>query len=199
MLELRPILDIPPGEQARILWMRNQEPVRRNMYSDHIITEDEHQAWLEQLRTSDDTKFFAVYVDGFLGGGVSLNAINRTHKRADWAFYLGATIQGSGMGSALEFKFLDYAFNDEGLEKLNCEVLAFNAAVVRLHKKFGFVEEGVRRNHILRDGEPVDAVLLGITKEEWAARRPNLEKVIMRNWTHPFRRLDPAEVGNVFA
>ncbi|NMQ05970.1 GNAT family N-acetyltransferase [Candidatus Accumulibacter phosphatis] len=37
------------------------------------------------------------------------------------------------------------------IEKLCCEVLDFNTAVVRLHQRFGFIKEGFLQKHIYRD------------------------------------------------
>lgn len=200
-VELRALQDLSPDDQMKILSIRNQDGVRKNMYHDLIIREAEHRAWLERLKDANDTKFFAVYSNGALVGGASLNAINTENKRADWAFYLDETVQGKGLGAALEFTFLDYVFYKTRLEKLNCEVLAFNEPVIRLHKKFGFVQEGVRRQHIRRE-EPLDVVLLGITRGEWVLKRRELAPLFNRA-SPPVRPLlfepDPVECGNVFA
>jgi RimJ/RimL family protein N-acetyltransferase len=51
--------------------------------------------------------------------------------------------------------------------------------VVKMHQKFGFPIEGVGRKNILRGGERIDVVLLGITIEEWLARRPLVEPLIV--------------------
>ena len=173
-LELRPIVSLTRNEQLDILAIRNQPELRRNMYTSHEIGEDEHFRWIDQLEGSDTTQFFAVFLNDKLIGAVSLNSISRENRRADWAFYLDVSAQGGGVGAALEFKFLDFAF--ETLSKLNCEVIDFNDKVISLHKKFGFKEEGVRRRHIVRDGQSHDAVLLGITKEEWRESRTNLKR-----------------------
>jgi UDP-4-amino-4,6-dideoxy-N-acetyl-beta-L-altrosamine N-acetyltransferase len=173
-LKLQNITELSRTEQLRLLELRNQEKVRNNMYINHIIAEDEHFGWIARLKGADHTSFFAVFLDGQIIGGVSLNAISRPNKRADWTSYLDENLHGRGLGPALEFKFLDYAFFDNDFEKLNCEVLDFNTAVVSLHKRFGFVEEGFRRNHILRDGKAYGAWFLGITKPEWIDRRSAL-------------------------
>lgn len=179
-IDLRPIGELPTDEQAKIVSIRNQPGVRKNMYNSYVISKEEHLAWLQRMSHAQDSRFFAVYFNNTLIGGVSLNAINRANRRADWAFYLDEATHGKGIGPALEFAFLDYAFATEGLAKLNCEVLSSNEAVVRLHKKFGFVQEGVRRRHIQRDGETFDVILLGITREEWEARRAELKEGAFR-------------------
>jgi len=55
-----------------------------------------------------------------------------------------------------------YIIDEINLNKLRCEMLAFNKALVKLHKKFGFmIEGGIRNAHF--DGQNYhDIVHLGI-------------------------------------
>jgi len=179
-MEFRDILDTDQATRDQVRVLRNHVDVRRFMYSDHEITPDEHANWLASLVGNARQRVFVVMLEGAVAGIVSLNAINATHRSADWAFYLDPALQGKGLGSLVEFWLLDHAFNEAGLEKLNCEVLASNAAVVKMHQKFGFVIEGVRRENILKDGVRLDVVLLGITRGEWLAQRPGMLGLIER-------------------
>ena len=174
------ILDCDPGVQARVRELRNHPDVRRFMYSSHEISAGEHDSWLASLSGNARQQVFVVCLDERVAGIVSLNAINATHRTADWAFYLDPALQGQGLGSLVEFWLLDHAFETVGLHKLNCEVLESNQAVVKMHRKFGFAIEGVRRRNILKDDERIDVVLLGITREEWAQQRPRMLAVVER-------------------
>jgi UDP-4-amino-4,6-dideoxy-N-acetyl-beta-L-altrosamine N-acetyltransferase len=175
-----PLLNAGADVQARVRLLRNQPDVRKYMYTSHEINEVEHQAWLDSLEGSARQSVFVIVDAEQPIGIVSLSVINVLQKTADWAFYLDPQVQGKGFGSLVEFWLLDHAFNDAGLEKLNCEVLQSNTAVIGMHQKFGFVLEGVRRQNILKDGQRLDVVLLGITAEEWRSRRPELEPSILR-------------------
>jgi len=42
-------------------------------------------------------------------------------------------VQGRRFGSALERQFINFAFSTYPIDKLNCEVIAFNDSVVALH------------------------------------------------------------------
>ena len=179
-MQFLPLTNASPAIQAHIRTLRNQPDVRKFMYTSHEISEQEHANWLASLPGNPRQQVFVVTKDEQAVGVVSLNAINVLHKSADWAFYLDVGLQGKGLGSVVEFWMLDYAFDVAGLEKLNCEVLAMNTAVVKMHQKFGFEIEGVRRQNILRDGARMDVVLLGITKNEWQNKRPALAPVIER-------------------
>ncbi|MGJ7513771.1 UDP-4-amino-4,6-dideoxy-N-acetyl-beta-L-altrosamine N-acetyltransferase [Pseudomonas baetica] len=175
-----PLVEASPEAQADIRLLRNQEDVRKYMYTAHEISPHEHENWLKSLHGNSRQSVFVVMHEDKAVGVVSLNAINATQKTADWAFYLDAGLQGKGLGSLVEFWMLDYAFGEAGLDKLNCEVLETNPAVVKMHQKFGFTIEGVRRKNILKDGKRIDVVLLGITKEEWLTHRPSVEPLILR-------------------
>ncbi|BAO63248.1 UDP-4-amino-4,6-dideoxy-N-acetyl-beta-L-altrosamine N-acetyltransferase [Pseudomonas protegens] len=179
-MQLIPLLASSPTVQAQVRALRNQQEVRKYMYTSHEISEQEHANWLSGLQGNRRQEVFVAVDAGQALGVVSLNAINALQKTADWAFYLDAELQGKGLGSLMEFWLLDYAFNQAALDKLNCEVLASNTAVIRLHLKFGFVQEGLRRQNILKDGERIDVVLLGITRQEWQDKRPALEGLIAR-------------------
>lgn len=164
---LTPLIDCTIEQQLAVLEIRNQDGVRKSMYTEHIIQKDEHLAWIERLKTDNRQQVFAVLDgDGKPVGLVSLNAIDVLHKKADWAFYLDEKQRG-GLGVALEFQTLNYAFGVIGLKKLNCEVIETNTQVVRLHKKFGFIEEGFRRENIEKNGERIGVTFLGITDKEW--------------------------------
>ncbi|QAX85981.1 UDP-4-amino-4,6-dideoxy-N-acetyl-beta-L-altrosamine N-acetyltransferase [Pseudomonas sp. DTU12.3] len=179
-MQLLPLTDASPAIQAHVRTLRNQPDVRKYMYTSHEISEQEHANWLNSLKGNPRQQVFVVIKDEQAVGVVSLNAINVLHKSADWAFYLDVGLQGKGLGSVVEFWMLDYAFGVAGLEKLNCEVLAMNSAVVKMHQKFGFEVEGVRRQNVVKDGVRVDVVLLGISKNEWQNKRPALQSVITR-------------------
>lgn len=174
------ILKASSSTQEKVRLLRNQKDVRKHMYTSHEISEVEHNNWLSSLNENLKQDVFVVMLGDEPAGVVSLNAINTANKTADWAFYIDGRLQGQGMGGLIEFKFLDYAFNDAGLEKLNCEVLETNAPVIKMHQKFGFTVEGVRRKNIVKGGVRLDVMLLGITREEWAVQRPKMLGVIKR-------------------
>jgi len=65
---------------------------------------------------------------------------------------------------------LRHVFGTLGLEKLCCEVLEGNEAVLRLHERHGFTVEGRLRRHIYKAGHPYDVNVLAILRDEWQDR-----------------------------
>lgn len=73
--------------------------------------------------------------------------------RDDW--------QGRGAGTALMSACIDLADNWLNLHRLSLEVYVDNEPGIRLYKKFGFVTEGRLVDFAFRDGEYVDAYVMG--------------------------------------
>ena len=175
------ILDVDKKLQNMVLNWRNHIDIRKNMYTDTIITLEEHTTWLKSLETTNRTYVYIAYKDNLPIGLVSINNINYTHQHADWAFYLNPNfLSTKGLGTLMEFHFLNYVFNNFEIEKLNCEVLEINPSVIKLHKKFGFTEEGIRRKNIIKEGKRINVYLLGILKEEWNQIKTKFIKIIER-------------------
>ena len=175
------IIDVNTDLQYAVLQWRNYIDIRKNMYTDDVITRDEHTAWLKSLQTNSKTHVYIAYKSNQPIGLVSINNINQIHKHADWAFYLNPDfLSTKGLGTLMEFHFLNYVFSNFEIEKLNCEVLEINPSVIKLHKKFGFTEEGIRRKNIIKDNNRIDVHLLGILKEEWNQTKSKFTKIIER-------------------
>jgi len=165
--------------------IRNQDGIRQSMYTEHEIENDEHLCWVERLNSDTSQMVFVVLVDDVVSGVVSVDAVDRLHRKSDWAFYLDANVRG-GLGAALEYALLNYVFDEMHLEKLNCEVIETNEAVVKMHKKFGFLEEGFRRENIEKNGKRIGVFFLGLTKTDWA----NCKQGVLKKYMAIFNKFE---------
>lgn len=170
--------------QLKIREIRNQNSIRQWMYTDHIIGESEHLEWIDHLKKDDRKMVFAILDDvGSPLGVISADNIDRVNGKTDWAYYLSDSARG-GLGSSLEYAFINFVFDELDMQKLNCEVIEGNDPVVRLHKKFLFKEEGFRYSNVLRGGVRLGVHFLGLSKEDWlrgkAAVHKNYSNVLER-------------------
>lgn len=170
---------IREDEVELMLEWRNAPEVRMYMYNRNEIPRQTHLDWWERTKQRDDCQYFMYEDNRTPLGIVAFTGINRKHANSSWAFY-AATNAPRGTGSQMEFLALDHAFGTLDLHKLHCEVLSSNHAVVRLHKKFGFIIEGGFREQFFLDGEFIDIVRLGILREEWSVARPSVLETLSR-------------------
>jgi UDP-4-amino-4,6-dideoxy-N-acetyl-beta-L-altrosamine N-acetyltransferase len=184
---LRSILACSPEQQETVRCLRNDPAIRSAMYTDHVISEAEHERWLLGLDGDIARRVFVVLDSGESPVGVvSLSAIDPVHCKADWGFYLSPQAQG-GLGTIVLFHLIDFAFEALGLEKLNGEALERNAASLAVHRKLLFQDEGFRRSQMVRDGARCGIHLLGLTREDWRMGRGGVlppaarDQVILEN------------------
>lgn len=156
-----------------VLEWRNAPEVRRNMYSTHEISAEEHRGWYASM-INDPSRLYFVYMEGSENNGVVyFTNLSTEKKSAFWGFYAGQAA-AKGTGLKMEYDALEYAFEVLKLHKLNCEVISFNKSVINGHKKAGFSEEGHFRDYH-HDGEKYyDVVRLGMLSSEWQASKENL-------------------------
>jgi UDP-4-amino-4,6-dideoxy-N-acetyl-beta-L-altrosamine N-acetyltransferase len=148
--------------------------VTRYMYTDPQLTLEQQRQWFERVSRSERDRVWIIEAGEPLRGvGVlSLSGIDPVSRRCSWAYYLGeVSARGVGLAKALELNIYAYVFEQLGLNKLCCEVLAFNDRVVALHEKFGSKVEGVLRQHVCKHGEYHDVVCMGILRSDWEAAR----------------------------
>lgn len=159
---------------------RNDPAVRANMYTQHEISREEHLTWWEKTKVRTDQKYFMYEMAGAPVGIAAFTGIDMQSQNSSWAFYASPSAS-KGTGGKMEFLMLEHAFDELQLHKLYCEVLAFNAPVIKLHQKFGFSVEGVFRQQHKAHAAFVDIYRLGILASEWQEHRQAMhEKLIAK-------------------
>jgi UDP-4-amino-4,6-dideoxy-N-acetyl-beta-L-altrosamine N-acetyltransferase len=167
---------VEPGDSGRLLAWRNSPQVAAYMYSDHAISQAEHDRWFAGALAATDRRYWVIEADGAPVGLANLARIDPAARRCEWAYYLGeASTRGQGLGARIEYVVLRHVFETMGFNKLWCEVLADNEAVWMLHQSFGFVREALFREHVFKDGRFQDVVGLGMLRADWLAARAGIE------------------------
>jgi len=171
------IRDMVIGDEAMVREWRNLPEISKYMYTSNYITEQEHDAWFDRVTTDPHYHYWIIVLDGKDVGVVNLYGIDYRNSRAHWAFYLAdSSVRGRGVGGAVEYWVMRHVFDNLQMGKLCCEVFTWNKSVVNMHKSFGFVEEGLFRGHIIKDGKAYDIVCLAILRQEWDSVRPQIEE-----------------------
>jgi UDP-4-amino-4,6-dideoxy-N-acetyl-beta-L-altrosamine N-acetyltransferase len=169
---LRPIT---ASDLELVLSWRNSERVRSYMYTDHLITPQEHQAWFERVSQESFPSVLIFEYEGQPAGLKSFSQIDRKNNRCHWGFYLGDTELPKGCGTVMGFLALEYIFETHGFHKVCAEAFAFNEGSIKYHERLGFVKEGCFAKHVLKNGIYEDIILFGNFREVWLAGKDRLE------------------------
>ena len=141
--------------------MRNHEVVRNAMFTNHIITDQEHDAWWQKTQSADDRKLLLMKDSENIVAVIFFYDINREAQSTEWAFYLNNYLDYNKMKmlkiwQILEELAIDYARDELGLKILYAEVFEFNESVINMHEKYSFKE--IERYARERDGKSFNVV-----------------------------------------
>ncbi|MFJ8085703.1 GNAT family N-acetyltransferase [Streptomyces sp. NPDC096205] len=112
--------------------------------------------------------FSVVELDGgTLVGTATVWDIDNHNRAAHIGLGLLPSARGKGYGTDVVAVLCHYGFVVRGLQRLQIETLADNAAMLRSAERNGFVREGVLRSSAWVMGEFLDEVLLGLLVQDW--------------------------------
>lgn len=116
---------------------------------------------------NDTFRFQIVTLDGTLAGNINTHTCNLRNGTFMYGLVIIPQHQRKGYASEAIRLVLRYFFQERRYQKCNAEVYSFNAPSQRLHERLGFTLEGRLRRMIYTDGEFHDALIYGITREEF--------------------------------
>ncbi|AUG80582.1 GCN5 family acetyltransferase [Kitasatospora sp. MMS16-BH015] len=104
---------------------------------------------------------------GEVVGEALLWGIDSHNRLAHLGISLRPAFRGRGYGREVVELLCHYGFTVRGMQRLQVETLAENAAMIAAATGVGFVREGVLRRSSWVYGSFRDEVLLGLLAEEW--------------------------------
>lgn len=168
------LLKVREDDLELIMNWRMKPEVTRFMYTDPKLTIEGQRHWLNKVKEDNKSRYWTISYDNVRIGLLSITEIDLINKKCSWAYYIGDdSFRGKGIATSLECNIYEYVFNELSLNKLCCEVFSFNEKVVSIHKKFGSEVEGILKDHINKNNEFYDVVVMGITKAKWNSIKEN--------------------------
>jgi len=167
-IEFEDILKVD-GELLELvrIW-RNSKHVSQYMYTNHHITREEHQRWLENLKIKNTAKAWIIRCDEKPIGIVSLSNIDYRNKTTEWGFYIAdESMRGKGVGSTALYKLMKYVFDEMNFNKMYTKVLGNNRVAIKLYEKFGFKKKGMLEKTLFRNGRRIHVFLMEISENGW--------------------------------
>ncbi len=158
------------------LW-RNSPEISQYMYTDNYISETDQIRWYQRIKDDASQKYWIVEYESIKLGLVSLNSISNNFKTCYWTFYLDRrgmiknldrnVIMRANISGKVEYTILKMVFEELGMNKILCEVMVENKAVINMHENLGFRREAYFREHIIKNNISHDIVTLSMLKQEW--------------------------------
>jgi ribosomal-protein-serine acetyltransferase len=177
---------IEPGLELRVHNERHAE----EMYA-VVDANREHlgrfMPWVEKTNSVEDIKNYirrtlqghtdnkelqaAIWLDGKYIGGIGFHTINWHRRFGEIGYWLAADAQGRGIMTKCVRAFVDHAFGELKLNRVEIRCDPENARSRAIPKKLGFVEEATLRQVLNGPQDSLhDAVIYGQLRSEWEAQ-----------------------------
>lgn len=159
-----------PADAAALLPIRSEEDTRRWMLWDDEPPPDHAEilANIERARQSWAAGTWAVFVitvDGTVVGGANLGFYE--HDIAEGSYFLAQAARGKGYATRTLRLLARWAFEENGIERLELRVDPRNEASIRLAERVGFMREGIERaSRRATDGSRFDSVVFSLLPGE---------------------------------
>ncbi|MFN3711888.1 MAG: UDP-4-amino-4,6-dideoxy-N-acetyl-beta-L-altrosamine N-acetyltransferase [Alishewanella aestuarii] len=171
---LKNFINLDQEEREMVRRWRNHPEVRRWMYSDHEISQEEHARFIENLKRDEKNFYYLVYKGDIPIGVISLTRIDFKNRNAYWGVYSNPEEKIFGAGVVLEKAVLKLAFEMLKLHTLKLEVIEDNERAKSFYKNMGFLEEGRLKEFVFKDGRWKDVIVMGMTEERYFSLKNRL-------------------------
>ncbi|CAN7156964.1 UDP-4-amino-4, 6-dideoxy-N-acetyl-beta-L-altrosamine N-acetyltransferase [Paenibacillus sp. LjRoot56] len=171
--------ELAEDDLSLVLDWRNRDFIRSHMFTDRLISWEEHTAWFTRLKIEQsEDKFLIFEVEGTPLGLISFTGMDKRHNRCNWGFYIGEPSAPRGSGGIMCYLGLELMFEQYNLRKICGEVLGFNEKSIKIHHKLGFTQEGTLKRHLNRNGGFEDIIVFAHFKDEWDCVKEDVKQLI---------------------
>ena len=138
-------INLTNSEKEMVRIWRNNEDIRRWMYTKHVISRKEHFDFIERLK-DEERNFYWLSKDrqGEYIGVIDLKKEDAADKHAYLGIYKSPDCKLRGAGALLVECLKRLSFDIADLQTLKLEVSNENDHAIRFYKRMGFQEEGKR-------------------------------------------------------
>lgn len=175
-VELRRLTE---NELELLMNWRMSDEVNRYMTTSPKLTIEGQYKWFEKLKNDKTQIRWVIYIDDIPVGSMYLVDIDYSNKRCESGWFVAEKEYRSlKLAMALQQNMFDYIFYTMGLNRNYGYIIDDNKMLLRLMKLCGDEEEGLLRQHVLKDEIFHDVYVVGITKDLWIQKRKqfNYEK-----------------------
>jgi diamine N-acetyltransferase len=164
-LYLRPMFE----EDAQfIVDMRNNPKILNSLFSYRMITVQEHLNWYKNNLNNDNRIDLMICKkdDNMPVGTVNLANIDYKNQKAEFGIMISESFWNKGYAYESSQRFIDYSFDEFNLNKIYLEVLKENKTAINLYEKLGFIEAGILKEDIFKNGKFKDVLIMSLFSDD---------------------------------
>lgn len=151
---------------------RMREDIASTMFTDVKLTLEGQRKWFEGIQNDSTQIRWIIFADDVPIGSMYFTNIDYQNRRCESGWFVAEkSYRSLQLAMALQQNSFDFAFGVLCLNRIYGYVLGSNINVVRLLKLCGFNEEGVLKQHIIKNDQFHDIICVGLTKDIWVQNK----------------------------
>lgn len=163
-VQLRNIL---PEDKDILFEMINDETINEfTVGTSKGVSYEQHCAWFESISNEKNKERYMIIHNGDTVGTLILDNIDYCNSQVAISIKL-LNSRGKGIGTCATKIILDYIFNEKNMNRVHASILEYNMSSRKMVEKLGFIQEGIRRQAVRKNGKYVDLVLYSLLKGEY--------------------------------
>jgi ribosomal-protein-serine acetyltransferase len=143
--------------------------------------------WLDTSQVPQDTLYFIRTTldqfannDGFAAGihykdsvvgTIGFHKVDWLNRSVEIGYWLSEDYQGKGIVTKACKAFIDYAFGEWGLHRIQIRCAVGNTKSCKIPERLGFVKEGLQRQAEFLYDHYVDLNVYGMLEDEWKQKK----------------------------
>jgi len=159
--------EIEGDDLDSIVKWRNDLEILRWLFSYLPLSKTKQRKWYERYVEDETEQIFVVEVkeETIPIGTVELTNIDYKNQRAELGVLIGdKSWRNKKIGGEALNLLIKFAFDEMNIRKIKAIVFEENVPAIRLYKSCGFVEEGVLKKEVYKNGEFKSIIVMALFK-----------------------------------
>ena len=161
----------PDDYKTSYQWRQDEEIWDMVIGRRYYVSKEYERQWVERLVSSQSSEVrlaVCTKADETYIGNIYLTEIDNFNKNAEFGKLIGdKRYWRSGYATEATLLMLRHAFYDLGLERISARQLLSNKASIRVNEKCGFMNEGIARRAIFKNGTFQDLNVMACLRSDF--------------------------------
>lgn len=148
----------------------NDPEIENSVYGwSYPVSLSEQKKWIANLSNGSSVRYAIDYDQQTVGMAI-ISSVDMKNRSANMNIKLVKAARGKGIATHAVALMVRYCFEELNLHCLTANVIERNIGSRKLWEKFGFLQDGLLRDRVFKNGQYHNVVSFSLLKEEFYAR-----------------------------
>ena len=153
-----------------VLGWRVQPEVSQYLLTEVTYDLEKQHQWFEQISKDNTYRYWVIVYQDIPIGLLNLAAVDQQNLRCSAGYYIG-DLRYRQLGAMIPPYLYNYIFQEMKFRKIYGEVVAGNKNILKIHQMHGFRQVGMYKDHIFKNEQFYDIILIELLSEIWLEQK----------------------------